>query len=156
MLQHPLRWLALGLGSGLSPIAPGTVGSFLAWGLYGWIAPQFPGVWMAGFLLLAFAIGIVACKHTGEALGVSDHGGIVWDEFVAVWLVLAVVPPGFWWALTGVLLFRFFDIVKPQPVRYFDAKWKFGYLGGFGVMLDDLVAAGYTLLTLALVKRVFM
>jgi phosphatidylglycerophosphatase A len=152
MAQHPLRWLALGFGAGLSPVMPGTVGSFVAWGLYALAAPGLPGLWLAVAIVFAFALGVLACAHTGRALGVRDHGGIVWDEFVAVWCVLAMVPPGFWWAFWGVVVFRFFDIVKPQPIRHFDAKWK----TGFGVMFDDLLAAGYTLLVLAVVKRVIL
>jgi phosphatidylglycerophosphatase A len=155
MLAHPLRWVALGFGSGLSPIMPGTVGSFSAWGIFAYLATVWPAQWpwwaIAVVLVASFGLGVLACSHTGKALGVSDHGGMVWDEFVAVWLVLAMLPTGFWWALSGVVLFRIFDIAKPQPVRYFDTKWK----NGFGVMFDDLVAAGYTLLTLALFKRLF-
>jgi phosphatidylglycerophosphatase A len=82
---------------------------------------------------------------TGRKLGEIDHGGIVWDEMVAIWLVLLFTPAGLLWQVVAVALFRFFDIAKPPPVRWADRSFK----GGFGVMFDDIVAAGYTLLVLA-------
>ena len=88
------------------------------------------------------------CDRTGKALGVSDYGGIVWDEIVAFVLVLFFTPEGLAWQLLAFLLFRFFDIVKPQPIRHFDQTWH----GGLGVMFDDILAAGYTLLCLAAIK----
>jgi phosphatidylglycerophosphatase A len=96
-------------------------------------------------IVLALALGPWACARTADALGVADHGGIVWDEIVAFWIVLAVLPATFSWQLAGFLLFRFFDIVKPPPIRWADTRIK----GGTGVMLDDLMAAFYTLLVLA-------
>ena len=101
------------------------------------------------FLLFAFVLGVSACDRTGRALGVIDHGSIVWDEIVPFWMVLAMLPAGWTWQLAAFLLFRFFDITKPAPANYFDEKVK----NGFGVMMDDLVAAAYTLLALALGKR---
>jgi len=92
-----------------------------------------------------FIIGIWACGVTGKALGVPDHGGIVWDETVAFLLVLYFTPPGFIWSLAAFVLFRFFDIVKPNPIRYYDQRLK----GGFGVMFDDMIAAFFTLICLA-------
>ena len=93
-----------------------------------------------------FVAGVLAADRTGRALGVSDHGGIVWDEMVATWLVLLFTPTTLMWQAAAVALFRFFDIVKPPPVRWADRSFK----GGFGVMFDDIVAAGYTLLVLAI------
>jgi phosphatidylglycerophosphatase A len=92
-------------------------------------------------------IGILAADRTGRALGVPDHGAIVWDEMVAIWLVLVFTPDTLAWQALAVGLFRFFDIVKPPPVRWADRKLK----GGFGVMFDDLLAAGHTLLVLAII-----
>jgi phosphatidylglycerophosphatase A len=103
------------------------------------------------FLLAAFVLGAFACARAGRALGVVDHGSIVWDEIVPFWLVLLMTPEGFLWQLAAFIWFRFFDIVKPQPARWVDGHMKHG----FGVMLDDLVAAGYTLLVLALFKVLF-
>jgi phosphatidylglycerophosphatase A len=92
-----------------------------------------------------------ACELAGRHLGIADHGAFVWDEVVAFLLVLAIAPEGFGWQLAAFLLFRFFDIVKPSPIREAERRFK----GGFGVMLDDLIAAGYTLLVLALARRLF-
>jgi len=104
------------------------------------------------FILLAgaYLLGIWFIDITGRAIGDPDHGSIVWDEIVPFWLVLQMTPNTFLWQLAAFALFRFFDITKPQPARYFDEHVK----NGFGVMADDLVAAGYTLLSLALLKIV--
>ena len=150
MLSHPAHLLSLGFGSGLSRVAPGTVGSFLAWAFYIAMRPVFSDIAFGVFLLLCTGIGAWAIARTGAALGEVDHGGIVWDEFVAVWLVLWLVPATLWWQLAGVVVFRFFDILKPWPIRQADAKFK----NGFGVMFDDLLAAGYTLLVMALALRI--
>lgn len=140
------RWIALGFGCGLSPWAPGTVGTLWAWVAWLAFAP-----WLtvpAQFVLigLGFVVGVWACGRTADALGVQDHGGIVWDEVVAFWLVLAFIPTSIGEQCAAFLLFRFFDIVKPPPIRQLDRSVP----GGFGVMLDDLLAAFYTLLALAL------
>ena len=89
-----------------------------------------------------------ACGATGRALGVADHGAMVWDEVVAFALVLVFTPDGWLWQAGAFLLFRLFDILKPPPIHYFDRRLK----SGFGVMFDDLLAAFYTLLVLALIK----
>ena len=98
-----------------------------------------------------FLAGILAAERTGRTLGVSDHGAIVWDEMVAVWLVLLFTPATLLWQACAIALFRLFDITKPQPIRWADSRVK----GGFGVMLDDLLAAGYTLLALAILVALF-
>ena len=103
-------------------------------------------------LVWLFAFGIWVCGKTGRALGVADYGGIVWDEIVAFMLVLFFTPAGVFWNLLAFLLFRFFDIVKPPPIRHFNRSWH----GGLGVMFDDILAAGYTLLCLSLVKSIFL
>ena len=103
---------------------------------------------LLGFLLVCFIGGVLAAQRTGADLGVVDHGSIVWDEIVPFWLVLVFCPAGGLWQGTAFLLFRLFDIVKPQPARYFDEQVK----NGFGVMTDDLVAAGYTVLVLAILQ----
>lgn len=151
LLSHPAHFISLGFGAGLSPKAPGTVGTLLAWLLFPLLrAPLSEFVFLA-LLLALFVAGILAADRTGRALGVSDHGGIVWDEMVATWLVLLLTPPTLAWQAVAVALFRFFDIVKPPPVGWADRSFK----GGFGVMLDDLIAAGYTLLVLALLVSFF-
>jgi len=148
MLRDPAHVIAFSGGVGLAPFAPGTFGTLLALPLQWWLAPRFAEpVWL-GALTVAFIIGIWACGRTGHALGVPDHGTIVWDETVAFLLVLVFTPDDKSWQALAFLLFRAFDIVKPPPIRYFDARWK----SGFGVMFDDLLAAYFTLLVLAIVK----
>ena len=153
LFKHPAHFIACGMGSGLSPIAPGTAGTLFAWMLFPLIAPAFGDdhVLFALFLLVCFIYGVLACDRTGSDLGVIDHGAIVWDEIVPFWLVLFLAPSGLLWQLAAFLLFRLFDIFKPPPANWFDQKVK----NGFGVMMDDLVAAGYTLLTLAVFKVLF-
>jgi phosphatidylglycerophosphatase A len=145
LLAHPAHFIACGFGSGLAPFAPGTFGTLFGWLSFLTIDRMLSGVPLAIFLLAGFIIGVVVCDRTGRALGVIDHGSIVWDEIVPFWIVLAIAPPGWQWQLAAFALFRFFDIVKPPPASYFDRKVK----NGFGVMMDDLVAAFYTLLALA-------
>ncbi len=145
LLSHPAHFISLGFGAGLAPKAPGTFGTLLAWLLYPLLsAPLSEGVFLA-LLVSLFVVGIIAADRTGRALGVPDHGAIVWDEMVATWLILLFAPQTFIWQAVAVALFRFFDIAKPQPIRWADSRLS----GGFAVMLDDLLAAGYTLLILA-------
>ncbi len=149
MLRHPAHFIAFGGGVGLVPVAPGTFGTLLALPLYWLAAPRFE---TPVFLLLTaglFALGVWACDVTGRAVEAADHRGMVWDEVVAFLLVLVFAPAAPWWQLAAFLLFRFFDILKPPPIRYYDRTFK----SGFGVMLDDLVAAFYTLLVLAVAMR---
>ena len=145
LLSHPAHFISLGFGAGLSPWAPGTVGTLLAWVLYPLIRTPLSEFVFLALLASFFLAGVLAAERTGRALGVPDHGGIVWDEMVAIWLVLLFTPAGLLWQVVAVALFRFFDIAKPPPVRWADRSFK----GGFGVMFDDIVAAGYTLLVLA-------
>lgn len=147
LLAHPAHLIALGFGSGLAPKAPGTVGTVLGLPLF-WaitaIAPDRPNQLI--LIVATFLLGIWACARTGRALGVADHGGMVWDEIVAFALVLLFTPAGWMWMLAAFGLFRLFDIVKPWPIRFFDARLK----NGFGVMFDDLLAAGYAIACLQL------
>ena len=149
-MRHAAHAIALGFGAGRAPVAPGTFGTLLAWPV-GWVLAGAPaGVALATVAAL-FVLGVWACGVTGRDLGVHDHGSMVWDEFVAFLLVLAIVPRELLWQAAAFGLFRAFDIFKPAPIRWFERR----YIGGFGVMFDDLLAAGYTLLALALVKRLF-
>lgn len=149
LLSHPAHFISLGLGSGLAPHAPGTFGTLAAWLLYPLLRTSLSDFVFLALLTSFFVAGILAAERTGRVLGVPDHGAIVWDEMVAFWLVLFFTPPGLAWQALAFALFRFFDIVKPPPVRWADARVK----GGFGVMLDDLVAAGYAILALAAVVQ---
>lgn len=150
LLAHPAHFVALGFGSGLSPKAPGTAGTLAAWLIYPVLRAPLSDTVFLSFLLAAFIFGIIAAERTGQALGVSDHGAIVWDEMVPFWLVLFFTPATMAWQLAAFVLFRLFDIVKPPPIGWADRRVK----GGFGVMLDDVIAAGYTLLVLAIALRV--
>lgn len=113
-----------------------------------WLRSWFGEPELLIFLLLCFVGGIAAVQRTGTDLGVSDHGSIVWDEIVPFWMVLFFCPSSWLWQAGAFALFRFFDIVKPQPARFFDERVK----NGFGVMMDDLVAAAYSVLVLAAVQ----
>ena len=148
LLAHPAHFFACGCGSGLAPKAPGTFGTLFAWLSFVLFRPYFGEFSLLFLLTAAYVAGIWFINVAGRALGDPDHGSIVWDEIVPFWLVLLMTPDSFLWQLAAFALFRFFDITKPQPARYFDEHVK----NGFGVMADDLVAAGYTLLALALLK----
>jgi len=148
VLRHPAHLLAFGLGSGLVRPAPGTAGTLLALPIFWFVHPRVPDVAFLGMIAVLFLVGIWACGRTGRALGVPDHSGMVLDEIVAFLLVLFMLPREPLWEAFGFLLFRLFDILKPLPIRYYDRTLK----TGFGVMFDDLIAALYTLLVLALWK----
>jgi phosphatidylglycerophosphatase A len=149
LFRHPAHFMACGCGSGLSPFAPGTAGTAFAWVTYDLLRHLFPGdLHFAVFLLVMFIVGVQACHTTGRHLGVIDHGAIVWDEIVPFWTVLMLTPASVLWQTGAFLLFRGFDIVKPAPADYFDEQVH----NGFGVMMDDAIAAGYTVFTLAGVK----
>ncbi len=152
ILSHPAHFLSFGFGSGLFPKAPGTAGTLVAFPIYWILAERLTDALFILVLIWVFAVGVWVCEKTGKTLGVPDHGGMVWDEIVAFLLVLFFTPEGFFWQLLAFFLFRFFDIVKPPPIRHFDQTWH----GGLGVMFDDILAAGYTLLSLALVKSVLL
>ncbi|MDR2165657.1 MAG: phosphatidylglycerophosphatase A [Zoogloeaceae bacterium] len=148
LLSRPAHFFALGCGSGLSPWAPGTMGTLFAWGTFVLGRPFFTEATFSVFLALAFVFGINAIHVTGRALREPDHGSIVWDEIVPFWGVLFMAPPDLAWQGLAFVGFRFFDIVKPQPARWFDQSMK----NGLGVMMDDVVAAGYTLFSLAMLR----
>lgn len=149
VFQSPARIFAFGFGSGLIRPAPGTWGTLAGWLIWAVLLRHMPDVPMAFFLVLAFVYGCWVCHRAGRDLGVSDHGGIVWDEMVAIWLVLWLSPDSLGAQAMAFVLFRIFDIIKPPPIRYFDRRWS----NGFGVMWDDLLAAGYSLLIMAILVR---
>lgn len=136
LLATPAGWIACGFGSGLAPKAQGTFGSLAA--IVPWLLMRELSVpaWLT-IIVVSFAIGVWACDVAGRILGVADHRSLVWDEFVGLWITLlpALVAP--WWAIVaGFALFRLFDVWKPWPIAWFDRRVK----GGFGVMLDDVIA----------------
>ena len=146
---HPAHVIAFGFGAGLAPLAPGTAGTLAAWPLAWALGAVFAPVVLVALAAAFFGIGVWACEVTARRLGVADHGGMVWDEMVAFLLILALIPRALDWQAAAFVLFRAFDIAKPWPIRDLESRFR----GGFGVMFDDLIAAGYTLLVLAALKR---
>jgi phosphatidylglycerophosphatase A len=157
MCSHPAHIIALGFGSGLSPRAPGTVGTLWAWLAFLVLDRWLDDLGWAAVLAAGLAIGWWACTRTARDLGSADPGAIVWDEVIAFWFVLWLVMPASVWAqLAAFLIFRLFDAAKPPPVSWADRKFKGsghgppGWTQGFGILFDDLVAALCTLLLFAL------
>lgn len=150
LLRHPAHFIALSGGVGLIPFAPGTFGTLLAVPIFWVIGPRLdPFVYFA-VLAILFGVGMWACEIAGRALGDGDHGAMVWDETVAFLLVLFFTPVYSYWQAFAFVLFRLFDIAKPPPIRYYERTFK----GGLGVMIDDIVAAFYTLVVLSIVRVV--
>ncbi len=137
-MRNPVHFLAFGFGSGLSPKAPGTMGTLAALPVW-YLLAQLPLAGYVAGLLLVVAVGPYLCGKTARDLGVHDHGGIVWDEIAGFLLTMLLVPVSVWTALIGFALFRLFDIVKPWPIGWLDKHVH----GGTGIMLDDLLAALY-------------
>ncbi len=147
MLSHPVHLVSLGFGTGLSAIAPGTMGTLFAWFSFGLLDRYLTQGGWALLILTSFVLGAAAVGYTARKLGVEDPGGANLDEIVAFWLVLLfIMPASFMTQLMAFLLFRFFDIVKPQPIRYIEQRFS----GGFGIMFDDVAAAFFTLLVMAI------
>lgn len=142
-LKNPVHLLAFGFGSGAAPRAPGTWGSLAAipfWYGFAWLPPV--AYWVV--VALAFLVGIWLCGKTATDLKVHDHGGIVWDEFVGMWIALGLFPDHITGVLLAFLLFRFFDVLKPWPISWLDERMP----GGLGIMVDDVVAGVMALLCL--------
>ncbi|ANF58918.1 phosphatidylglycerophosphatase A family protein [Halotalea alkalilenta] len=136
--RNPIHFLAFGLGSGAAPFAPGTFGTLAAIPFF-WLLSWLPLSLYLLVVLVATAVGIWLCGRTSRDLGVHDHSGIVWDEFVGYWITMAAVPFSWEAALWGFIAFRVFDVIKPWPIRTIDRR----VAGGFGIMLDDIVAGIY-------------
>lgn len=159
--RHPLHTVALGFGSGLSPVAPGTVGTLWAWLAFVLVEREWThGAPWGWILLVGTALGVWAATVTARDLRQPDPSAIVWDEVLAFWLVLWLVTPASpWTQLVAFALFRYFDAAKPGPVRWADQRYKstdgrIGWRQGFGVLFDDFVAAGCTLMVMALWRAV--
>ncbi|PSB92362.1 phosphatidylglycerophosphatase A [Candidatus Pandoraea novymonadis] len=147
LLSHPAHLFSLGFGSGLSPLAPGTAGTAFSWISY-LVLNQY--LTTSGWFILigvGFLSGIWLCGFTAQKLSIADPKSIVWDEIIAFWAILLLITPtSFTRQFFAFLIFRFFDVVKPPPIRYFDRTVK----GGFGIMLDDIIAAFCTLFIIAM------
>lgn len=146
VLSNPIHCLAFGFGSGLASKAPGTFGTLMAVPLY-FCLNQLPLLAYIIALVLAFVVGVYLCGKTADDLGVHDHPGIVWDEFVGFWITMLLAPEGWQWLVVGFLLFRLFDIWKPWPIKLLDKNVE----SGFGIMIDDVLAGIYALIILQLV-----
>lgn len=143
---HPANIPALGFGSGLVPKAPGTFGTLAAVPLYWYLLRPLELELFLLVIAAAFIIGIWFCGAAARSLGEHDHGGIVWDEFVGLWVTCIALPPGWMWLFAAFVLFRFFDILKPWPIRWLDRRVH----GGLGIMVDDLLAGFFALALLQL------
>ena len=141
-------FVAFGFGSGLSRYAPGTVGTVAAIP-FAILLKSLPTVWFWLLLVGLFLVGIHLCDVSSRRLGQHDPGGIVWDEMVAYWLTVAFLPLSWPWWLAAFVLFRFFDILKPWPIRQLEKQFS----GGLGIMLDDIAAAAYSMAILAVLAR---
>lgn len=139
-LSNPIHFLALGFGSGMMAKAPGTFGTLAAIPVYILMAPL-SIEWYLGLTLLSVVMGFYICGKAAKDMGVHDHGAIVWDEFAGLLITMIAAPAGWVWIVVGFALFRFFDILKPWPIRWLDAKVK----GGFGIMIDDVLAGIFAL-----------
>ncbi len=144
-LKNPIYFLALGFGSGCSPKAPGTLGTLVGVIIYlGLQVIAINNYFYIGIVVLMFILGIWLCDRTARQFGVHDHQAIVWDEIVGYLVTMIMVPYQWMWIVAGFILFRLFDILKPWPVSWADKAVR----NGFGIMLDDLIAAIYALLVL--------
>ncbi len=152
MWSHPAHVIAMGFGSGLSPKAPGTVGTLWAWASYELMTLFLTTSDIGLLIALSLPVGWWVCTVTAQHMQVQDPSAIVWDEIVAFWLILWLwMPVGFWGQFIAFALFRFFDAVKPGPVGWADRHFHgLGWRGGWGIMFDDLVAAFCTLLCISL------
>ncbi|CAM2182974.1 phosphatidylglycerophosphatase A [Paraburkholderia sacchari] len=147
MLTHPLHLISLGFGAGLSRLAPGAAGTLFAWAAFEMLNRYFTVLDWGLLIVVGFLGGIGITGFTAKVLRTEDLRAIVWGEIVAFWLVLLMITPiDFVGKLWAFVVFRFFDMAKPPPIRYFERRFK----GGFGIMLVDLIAAFFTLLVIAL------
>ena len=149
LFSHPANFFALGFGSGLVPKAPGTFGTLAAVPIFWFLLQPLSVVWLLTVIVVSFVIGVWLCDAAAKNLGVHDHPGIVWDEFVGLWISCIALPAGWVWLLWAFVLFRFFDILKPWPIRWLDSKVP----GGLGIMVDDVLAG---LFALALIQLAAM
>jgi phosphatidylglycerophosphatase A len=144
--KNLIHFAAFGFGSGLAPKAPGTFGTVAGMVIYLLLLQDLSLVSYLAMLLATTVLGIYLCHKTALDLKVHDHPGIVWDEFVGYWITMLMAPPGLVWLLLGFVFFRFFDIVKPWPISWLDRQVG----GGFGIMVDDILAGFFALAALQL------
>ncbi len=143
LLVNSNHFFAFGFGSGLAPKAPGTFGTLAAVPIY-WLLQDLTWPLYLSWLVVTFALGVYWCGRSAKLLGVHDHGGIVWDEFVGLWITLFLAPKSWLFVALGFALFRFFDVLKPWPIGWLDRNVE----GGFGIMIDDVLAGIYAFVCL--------
>lgn len=151
VLTNSSHFFAFGFGSGLAPKAPGTFGTLVAVPVY-WLLQDLSWQIYLSWLIVTFALGVYWCDKSSKQLGVHDHGGIVWDEFVGYWITMFLAPKSWLFMLVGFVLFRLFDIVKPWPIGWLDRKVH----GGFGIMIDDVLAGFYACIVLQVFAYFYM
>jgi phosphatidylglycerophosphatase A len=151
LLSNPNHLFAFGFGSGLAAKAPGTFGTLAAVPIF-WLIQDLSWPLYLSWLVITLVLGVYWCDRSSKALGVHDHGGIVWDEFVGYWITMFMAPKGILWMLVGFVLFRLFDIVKPWPIRWLDRHVE----GGFGIMVDDVLAGIFACVALQLLAYYFL
>lgn len=148
MLRSPVLFLAFGFGSGLSRVAPGTIGSLVGLAIW-FLVADFTFIPYVSFVGISILIGVYICQAASEELGDHDHEGIVWDEFVGLWIAMICLPVSWLSVILGFGLFRFFDIVKPWPISWIDRNVS----GGLGIMLDDIFAGVAAAASIALIQQ---
>jgi len=148
--KNPKQFIAFGFGTGASPVAPGTVGTLV--GILFFIVLSPLDLWLYLLVtLILFLVGIWLCGSTAKDINVHDHPGIVWDEIVGYLVTMIALPASWEWMIAGFIVFRLFDIFKPWPIKWIDNKVK----GGFGIMVDDLIAGIYALIILQFIAWTF-
>ena len=147
ILSNPVHFLAFGFGAGLSPRAPGTIGTLVALPFV-FLLMQCSIVIYFSVVFALTVLGIYLCGESAHRLGVHDHPGIVWDEFVGIAVTMIAIPLTWWNLILGFILFRIFDILKPWPIRVIDRAVS----GGTGIMLDDIVAGIFACISLQVVN----
>lgn len=148
--NHWVHFLAFGFGSGAAPKAPGTFGTLAAIPVYLLLA-QLPLIPYLAVIVISFLLGVYLCGQASKDMGVHDHGGIVWDEFVGFWITMIALPLHWAWIIAGFVLFRLFDILKPFPIGWLDKRVH----GGLGIMIDDVIAGIFALVVLQLARYFF-
>ncbi len=146
VMTNPVHFLAFGFGSGLAPFAPGTFGTLAAIPLYLLMQPLSLPVYLL-ITAMVCVVGVWICDKSSNMLGVHDHSGIVWDEFAGYFITMIAAPAGWIWIIIGFALFRLFDIWKPWPISILDKQVG----GGFGIMVDDILAGIFALISLQLI-----
>ncbi len=150
-IKTPWQFLASGFGAGMSPVAPGTAGTIVGLIIWYLLLGHLSTLTYLLVIAIAFAVGITICQKASDELGVHDHGGIVWDEFVGFWITMIAAPVGVLPALIGFCLFRFFDVLKPWPIKPIDEKVG----GGFGIMIDDVIAGIFAFICMQIIFLLF-